>query len=50
MEIDYDRISLAALDFTFVVCGDVECELEAGGIGAIECCGGEVSVEGGCWG
>lgn len=52
MEVDDDGIFIALLDLASVVGGDVEGQLEACGIvGAIvEGGGGEVAVEGGCWG
>ncbi len=50
VEVDDDGISFAALDLAVVVCGDVERELEASGVGAVQGGGGEVSVEGGVWG
>ena len=50
MEVDYDRIPFAELDLAIVVCGDVEGEFEACGVGAIESGSGEVSEKRGCWG
>lgn len=46
VKVDDDGISLATLDLASVVGGDVEGELEACAVGAIEGCSGEVTEEG----